>query len=84
MFADCSDAWVETKELKRRVRDIIEPGRDLGHVDGKLGKGGLSVEEHTAMESNVVEVDINKPPHSNPIPSELNKNSDANVCEDCT
>jgi len=25
----------ETKELKRRVRDIIEPGRDLGHVDGK-------------------------------------------------
>lgn len=25
----------ETKELKRRIRDIIEPGRDLGHVDGK-------------------------------------------------
>lgn len=25
----------ETKELKRRVRDIIDPGRDLGHVDGK-------------------------------------------------
>lgn len=25
----------ETKELKRRVRDIIEPGRNLGHVDGK-------------------------------------------------
>ncbi|KAI8626942.1 hypothetical protein F5Y19DRAFT_445184 [Xylariaceae sp. FL1651] len=23
----------ETKELKRRVRDIIEPGRNLGHVD---------------------------------------------------
>ncbi|KAI9905032.1 hypothetical protein N3K66_001561 [Trichothecium roseum] len=23
----------ETKELKRRVRDVIEPGRDLGHVD---------------------------------------------------
>ncbi|KAI1777891.1 Rdx family-domain-containing protein [Hypoxylon cercidicola] len=23
----------ETKELKRRVRDAIEPGRDLGHVD---------------------------------------------------
>jgi predicted Rdx family selenoprotein len=25
----------ETKELKRRVRDIIDPNRDLGHVDGK-------------------------------------------------
>ncbi|KAF4121209.1 Rdx family [Geosmithia morbida] len=23
----------ETKELKRRVRDVIEPGRHLGHVD---------------------------------------------------
>ncbi|KAH7360446.1 selT/selW/selH seleno protein domain-containing protein, partial [Rhexocercosporidium sp. MPI-PUGE-AT-0058] len=25
----------ETKELKRRVRDIVDPKRDLGHVDGK-------------------------------------------------
>lgn len=25
----------ETKELKRRVRDIIDPKRDLGHVDVK-------------------------------------------------
>lgn len=23
----------ETKELKRRVRDCVDPGRDLGHVD---------------------------------------------------
>ncbi|KAI0023260.1 Rdx family-domain-containing protein [Xylariomycetidae sp. FL0641] len=23
----------ETKELKRRVRDVVEPGRNLGHVD---------------------------------------------------
>lgn len=28
----------EVKELKRRVRDIIEPGRNLGHVDGKQAK----------------------------------------------
>lgn len=27
----------ETKELKRRVRDVIEPGRDLGHVDRDHG-----------------------------------------------
>ncbi|KAH9239025.1 hypothetical protein K456DRAFT_1803635, partial [Colletotrichum gloeosporioides 23] len=25
----------ETKELKRRLRDVIEPDRDLGHVDRK-------------------------------------------------
>ncbi|KAL4726161.1 hypothetical protein ACLX1H_006838 [Fusarium chlamydosporum] len=28
----------ETKELKRRVRDVIEPDRDLGHVDKDYGK----------------------------------------------
>lgn len=28
----------ETKELKRRVRDVIEPGRDLGHVDRDYGQ----------------------------------------------
>lgn len=27
----------ETKELKRRVRDVIEPGRNLGHVDKDYG-----------------------------------------------
>ena len=27
----------ETKELKRRVRDVVEPGRNLGHVDRDHG-----------------------------------------------
>jgi hypothetical protein len=30
----------ETKELKRRVRDVIQPGRDLGHVDRDYSKKG--------------------------------------------
>ncbi|OBT63517.1 hypothetical protein VE03_06999 [Pseudogymnoascus sp. 23342-1-I1] len=34
----------ETKEIKRRVRDIIDPNRDLGHVDGKKKAVGPSVE----------------------------------------
>ncbi|KAK3333978.1 seleno protein domain protein [Cercophora scortea] len=29
----------ETKELKRRVRDVIQPGRDLGHVDRDYSSG---------------------------------------------
>ncbi|QPH01236.1 hypothetical protein C2857_005435 [Epichloe festucae Fl1] len=29
----------ETKELKRRLRDVIEPGRDLGHVDRGAADG---------------------------------------------
>ncbi|EXJ88168.1 hypothetical protein A1O1_05096 [Capronia coronata CBS 617.96] len=28
----------ETKELKNRVRNIIEPDRDLGHIDRSLKK----------------------------------------------
>jgi len=38
-------AFVETKELKRRVRDCIQPGRDLGHVDGKKTAGTLGKQE---------------------------------------
>ncbi|KAK3692559.1 Rdx family-domain-containing protein [Podospora appendiculata] len=30
----------ETKELKRRVRDVIQPGRDLGHVDRDYSGSG--------------------------------------------
>lgn len=38
--------FVETKELKRRVRDCIQPGRDLGHVDRtKDGEGLVRQEE---------------------------------------
>ncbi len=29
----------ETKELKNRVRNVIDPGRDMGHVDRSLKKG---------------------------------------------
>lgn len=40
--------YAETKELKRRVRDVIDPKRDLGHVDGKKSKYHASntVPEH--------------------------------------
>lgn len=35
----------ETKELKRRVRDVVEPGRDLGHVDRHHGVPGKGVDD---------------------------------------
>ncbi|KEY70237.1 hypothetical protein S7711_04346 [Stachybotrys chartarum IBT 7711] len=38
----------ETKELKRRVRDVIEPGRDLGHVDRHHGKATAATTEPVA------------------------------------
>lgn len=31
----------ETKELKNRVRNVIEPGRDMGHVDRALKKSAV-------------------------------------------
>ncbi|KAF7902047.1 uncharacterized protein EAF01_007345 [Botrytis porri] len=36
----------ETKELKKRLRNIIDPSRDLGHVDGK--KSTTSTTPHSA------------------------------------
>lgn len=41
---------VETKELKRRVRDFIQPGRDLGHVDRKKDGDGLVKQEKSSGE----------------------------------
>ncbi|KAK4146933.1 Rdx family-domain-containing protein [Dichotomopilus funicola] len=47
----------ETKELKRRVRDVIQPGRDLGHVDRDYAKGHVrgksSVEEGVTTKGEV-------------------------------
>lgn len=37
----------ETKELKNRVRNIIEPGRDLGHIDRSLKK-----QQHQQVDQN--------------------------------
>jgi selenoprotein W-related protein len=28
------DGFPEAKELKQRVRDLLDPQRDLGHIDG--------------------------------------------------
>ncbi|KAI5810088.1 Rdx family-domain-containing protein [Peziza echinospora] len=49
----------ETKELKRRVRNVIDPGRGLGHVD-RVGSKAVGVKreergEEPAVEAVVVE-----------------------------
>ncbi|KAH8909669.1 hypothetical protein BR93DRAFT_404901 [Coniochaeta sp. PMI_546] len=40
----------ETKELKRRVRDVIEPGRNLGHVDRDYSKKPAATQDPAAGE----------------------------------
>ncbi|KZL87618.1 selenoprotein w-like protein [Colletotrichum incanum] len=41
----------ETKELKRRLRDVIQPDRDLGHVDRKHAKPTTDTATTTATTS---------------------------------
>ncbi|PQE16018.1 selT selW selH seleno domain-containing protein [Rutstroemia sp. NJR-2017a WRK4] len=41
----------ETKELKKRVRNIIDPTRDLGHVDGKKSDQSIPATTSTTTES---------------------------------
>lgn len=40
----------ETKELKRRVRDLVEPGRGLGHVDRDYAKKEVETEREAGEE----------------------------------
>ncbi|KAK0646168.1 Rdx family-domain-containing protein [Cercophora newfieldiana] len=48
----------ETKELKRRVRDVIEPGRNLGHVDRDYGQAKMGGEKATGGEKGVGEGEV--------------------------
>ena len=65
------DDFAETKELKKRVRDVIEPGRDLGHVDGK--KSAAASAKAVSGQGN-----------SGISTEEVKRNLDGSVCEDCT
>ncbi|KAI0166260.1 Rdx family-domain-containing protein [Xylariaceae sp. FL1272] len=68
----------ETKELKRRVRDVIEPGRNLGHVDRDYPKGGQAqqVSEGKGEEKqDKVEASENKDKYTTA--------KAGDVCEDC-
>jgi hypothetical protein len=35
----------ETKELKNRVRNVIAPTKDLGHIDRSLSKAKTQIDE---------------------------------------
>ncbi|KAH8737950.1 Rdx family-domain-containing protein [Ilyonectria robusta] len=75
----------ETKELKRRVRDVVEPGRDLGHVDRHhavaekvVDDGGKAVEGggKDAKEEEKKEEEEKKG-------EEVKKGEGREKCEDC-
>ena len=64
----------ETKVLKQRVRDHIDPGRDLGHSD-KHGKKKQEEDESSKgdKQSQAISGDG----------ADVKKNLDGTVCEDC-
>ncbi|KAF3901601.1 hypothetical protein ABW21_db0204314 [Orbilia brochopaga] len=76
----------ETKELKKKVRDIIDPQRDLGHVDGKK-----SVKDaNPATDSTMQTADGRSPLHDSLgvqiVRQQMNADREANApaaCEDC-
>ncbi|KAI6783845.1 uncharacterized protein J7T54_001721 [Emericellopsis cladophorae] len=61
----------ETKELKRRVRDVIEPDRNLGHVDRDYGKKDEQKDEQAVREDKDAKNKTAEPQGNEP------------KCEDC-
>jgi predicted Rdx family selenoprotein len=62
------NGFPETKELKNRVRNIIEPGRDLGHIDRSLKKKQAETDQQSEVPRTTVGTEEVK---------------DSQNCEDC-
>ncbi|KAL7802670.1 Rdx family domain-containing protein [Trichoderma afarasin] len=71
----------ETKELKRRVRDVIDPSRDLGHVDRNHRAAAPAAPAAPAAEAAPVEETA---PVTEEKPAKQEQVSSTIVCEDCT
>ncbi|KAK5101365.1 hypothetical protein LTS08_004972 [Lithohypha guttulata] len=76
----------ETKELKNRVRNVIDPNRDMGHVDRALKKGGQGKpeEEQEVVQKGSAEVEKQQQGHSEPSHAEHKARDSAPAdCEEC-
>jgi hypothetical protein len=82
---------IETKVLKQLIRDIIQPGRDLGHSDRKNHKSEANGEENISNETPSVEntesntaATTEEPmvKTSNTVTSQLRDDAEK-PCEDC-
>ncbi|EHY53972.1 hypothetical protein ABEF95_000641 [Exophiala dermatitidis] len=75
----------ETKELKNRVRNIIDPDRDLGHIDRSLKKkNGQDQERDQASQQE--EVKDKSQPETATVRSSVEqpgKEENKTECEDC-
>ncbi|KAI1378242.1 Rdx family-domain-containing protein [Hypoxylon crocopeplum] len=76
----------ETKELKRRVRDAIEPGRDLGHVDKDYSASSKAAKTEVVPAANIsttATADSAGGPACKPGTGDVQINGETQECEDC-
>ncbi|EAA63175.1 hypothetical protein AN2741.2 [Aspergillus nidulans FGSC A4] len=81
----------EVKELKSRVRNVIDPGRDLGHTDRALKKGANASSSTPATAITGTSTDATATPASLSARAKIvdetaggaERKSDKEVCEDC-
>ncbi|KAK4069977.1 uncharacterized protein Triagg1_6772 [Trichoderma aggressivum f. europaeum] len=74
----------ETKELKRRVRDVIDPSRDLGHVDRHHGAAAAPPPPATEAVKVKEAVPAKETVSATEQPAKQEQASSTIVCEDCT
>ncbi|KKZ60190.1 selenoprotein W-like protein [[Emmonsia] crescens] len=67
----------ETKQLKSLVRNIVDPSRDLGHVDRALAKKQGKGEEDVAVADQGEKADMTQ------TQAQIGSTTTANVCKDC-
>lgn len=84
-----ADLLIETKVLKQRVRDHLDPTRDLGHSDrhGKQGKAKADAAPadasvDTTETSQVARSETTAPTRADE-GGEVKRNPDGTICEDC-
>ena len=73
----------ETKELKRRVRDAIEPGRNLGHVDRDHAKPGKAEEAEGRTLQQQQQQQQGSQAQSTATDTRGNDSGGSKACEDC-
>ncbi|KAF2089277.1 hypothetical protein K490DRAFT_54903 [Saccharata proteae CBS 121410] len=73
----------ETKVLKQRVRDHLEPSRDLGHSDKHGKKGAVKPKESAAAEEQQQSSSNATEAPKEGVEASVKRNPDGSVCEDC-
>jgi len=75
------NGFPETKELKNRVRNIIEPDRDLGHIDRRLKKDKEAQSGSGAGDPTVAK--LHGESNGQQVADGEGKGSEQKECEDC-